>query len=59
MGRVGNGPQAATTWQERLAAVSAVLGLLLVLALLMTVYWLYAPDPAGGDDCSGLHPLLP
>ncbi|MEU8973615.1 hypothetical protein AB0D11_30875 [Streptomyces monashensis] len=42
-----------------LALVSAVFGLLLTLGLLATVYWLYAPDPAGGDDCSGLHVLVP
>ncbi|MER6570504.1 hypothetical protein ABT288_31065 [Streptomyces sp. NPDC001093] len=42
-----------------LAAVSAVLGVLLAFMLLMTAYWLYTPDPSGGDDCSGLHLLVP
>ncbi|OIK07114.1 hypothetical protein BIV23_06485 [Streptomyces monashensis] len=47
------------TERRGLALVSAVLGLLLTLGLLATVYGLYAPDPAGGDDCSGLHLLVP
>ncbi|MGW0210156.1 hypothetical protein ACWDZ8_31670 [Streptomyces sp. NPDC003233] len=47
------------TERRGLAAVSAVLGVLLAFVLLMTAYWLYAPDPAGGNDCSGLHLLLP
>ncbi|MEU9446382.1 hypothetical protein AB0D42_37155 [Streptomyces sp. NPDC048304] len=42
-----------------IAAVSAVLGMLLAFVLLMTVYWLYTPDPSGGDDCSGLGLLTP
>lgn len=42
-----------------LATASAALGLLLTLALLATVYWLYAPDPSGGDDCAGLRLLMP
>ncbi|MGW3210395.1 hypothetical protein [Streptomyces sp. NPDC001135] len=47
------------TRRSGLAAVSATVGLLLALALLVTVYWLYAPDPSGGNDCSGLHLLVP
>ncbi|MGN5380235.1 hypothetical protein BIV25_04510 [Streptomyces sp. MUSC 14] len=47
------------TERRGLALVSAVLGLLLTLGLLATVHWLYAPDPAGGDGCSGLHLLVP
>ncbi|AOR32006.1 hypothetical protein BFF78_13925 [Streptomyces fodineus] len=41
------------------ALVSAVLATPLTLLLLMTVYWLYAPDPSGGDDCAGLHLIVP
>ncbi|ANP49573.1 hypothetical protein J2Z21_004954 [Streptomyces griseochromogenes] len=52
------GGPAGTTWRERLAAGSALLCLPLAVTLLMTVYWLYAPDPAGGDDCSGLARLV-
>lgn len=47
------------TERRGLAVVSAVAGLFLALALLATVYWLYAPDPAGGNDCSGLGLPLP
>ncbi|MFI2202444.1 hypothetical protein ACH47Z_17020 [Streptomyces sp. NPDC020192] len=47
------------TEQRGLVLVSAVLGPLLTLGLLTTVYWLYTPDPADGDDCSGLHLLVP
>lgn len=43
-----------TTWQYVLAMVSAIFGWLLVLALLASVYWLYAPDPSGGFGCEGL-----
>jgi hypothetical protein len=42
-----------------MAAVSAVLGMLLAAVLLLTVYWLYTPDPSGGDDCSGLGLFTP
>ncbi|MEU2714929.1 hypothetical protein [Streptomyces sp. NPDC007205] len=41
------------------AAVSAVAAVLLGALLLASVYWLYTPDPSGGDDCSGLHLLVP
>ncbi|GAA0449225.1 hypothetical protein GCM10010361_11570 [Streptomyces olivaceiscleroticus] len=51
------GPSAGTTWQGRLAAVSAALTPVLLLLLLWTTYWLYAPDPSGGNDCSGLHSI--
>ncbi|WP_329200177.1 MULTISPECIES: hypothetical protein [unclassified Streptomyces] len=51
------GPAAWSTWQGRCATVSALLAPLFLLALLMTTYWLYAPDPSGGYDCSGLHRL--
>ncbi|MFF3918798.1 hypothetical protein ACFYZB_36130 [Streptomyces sp. NPDC001852] len=45
------------TERRGLAAMFALLALLLTPVLLATVYWLYAPDPAGGDDCAGLHLL--
>ncbi|PKW10164.1 hypothetical protein SAMN05428944_2656 [Streptomyces sp. 1222.5] len=45
--------------QHGLAAAAAVLGLVLSLALLATVYWLYSADPAGGGDCSGMRLILP
>ncbi|MFE2076503.1 hypothetical protein ACFXAN_27320, partial [Streptomyces misionensis] len=41
-----------------LALPSVVAAVLLTLATLTTTYWLYAPDPAGGDDCSGLARLI-
>ncbi|MER6735365.1 hypothetical protein [Streptomyces puniciscabiei] len=25
----------------------------------LALYWLYAPDPSGGDDCAGLHLIMP
>ncbi|MBT2408455.1 MULTISPECIES: hypothetical protein [unclassified Streptomyces] len=52
-----HGPPAGAAWQRRLAAVSAAIALVLVLVLLMAVYTLYAPDPSGGNDCSGLFPI--
>jgi TRAP-type C4-dicarboxylate transport system permease small subunit len=45
--------------QRGLAVVSMVLAVLLAFALLITAYWLYAPDPSGGYDCSGMHLLVP
>ncbi|MEU8693736.1 hypothetical protein [Streptomyces sp. NPDC048665] len=49
----GQGPRA---W---LATTSAALALLLLCVQLPALYWVYAPDPAGGYDCSGLHLPLP
>jgi ABC-type Fe3+-siderophore transport system permease subunit len=45
--------------ERRGIAASAVLGMLLAFVLLMTIYWLYTPDPSGGDDCSGLGLFAP
>ncbi|MFI7339864.1 hypothetical protein ACIBUY_18260 [Streptomyces sp. NPDC050085] len=42
----------------RLATAAAVVAPLVLLAQLATVYWLYAADPSGGNDCSGLAALL-
>ncbi|TWV30683.1 hypothetical protein FRZ03_36435 [Streptomyces misionensis] len=43
-----------------LALLSVVAAVLLTLATVTTTYWLYAPDPAGGADCSGLaRPVTP
>ncbi|WP_189957608.1 hypothetical protein [Streptomyces alanosinicus] len=42
-----------------ITAASAALSVLAALLLLAGVYWLYAPDPSGGDDCSGMRPLIP
>ena len=47
------------TERRGVAAVSAVLAVPLAFALLTTVYWLYAPDPSGGADCSGLSLIAP
>ena len=41
-----------------LPLLCAVAALLLTVVLLTTTYWLYAPDPAGGDDCSGMAGLV-
>ncbi|MFE2731900.1 hypothetical protein [Streptomyces sp. NPDC059349] len=37
--------------------VCAVLGLLLLCVQVVALYWVYAPDPSGGYDCSGLAGL--
>jgi hypothetical protein len=42
-----------------LATISAALALFLLFVQLLALYWVYAPDPAGGYDCSGLHLLAP
>ncbi|WP_406179743.1 hypothetical protein [Streptomyces sp. NBC_01006] len=54
-----SGPTGEAAWQRWLAGVSALLTVPVVLLLVMSAYWLYAPDPSGGYDCSGLHPLIP
>ncbi|SFY53256.1 hypothetical protein STEPF1_06533 [Streptomyces sp. F-1] len=46
------------TERRGLALLSVAAAVLLTLATLTTTYWLYAPDPAGGDDCSGLARLI-
>ncbi|MFE9637100.1 hypothetical protein [Streptomyces sp. NPDC006463] len=51
------GPPAWSTWQGRFATMSVLITPVPLVALLMTVYALYAPDPSGGYDCSGLYPL--
>ncbi|MET8507726.1 hypothetical protein ABZV60_24190 [Streptomyces sp. NPDC004787] len=42
-----------------LASAAALLTLPVLALLALSVYWLHAPDPSGGHDCSGLLPLLP
>ncbi|MFJ9128801.1 hypothetical protein ACIRJS_32340 [Streptomyces sp. NPDC102340] len=43
------------TWRGRRVAVAAVcLVPVLLLVQLAALYWVYATDPAGGQDCSGL-----
>ncbi|MFI6144487.1 hypothetical protein [Streptomyces sp. NPDC051109] len=54
-----SGTIGGAAWQRRLAGASALLTVPMVLLLAMSAYWLYAPDPSGGYDCSGLHPLIP
>ncbi|MFF8402069.1 hypothetical protein ACF06P_10615 [Streptomyces sp. NPDC015684] len=53
------GLDAGATWQHDLAAAAAVLGLVLSVALLATVFWLYSADPAGGTGCSRKRLILP
>ncbi|MEV5879751.1 hypothetical protein AB0L75_37170 [Streptomyces sp. NPDC052101] len=47
------------TERRGLTTAFAVLAVLLTPLLLASVYWLYTPDPSGGDDCSGLHLIVP
>ncbi|MFJ9178747.1 hypothetical protein [Streptomyces sp. NPDC102360] len=42
------------TRPEQLATATACLVPFLLLLQLAYLYWVYAPDPAGGQDCSGL-----
>ncbi|MFD7818451.1 hypothetical protein ACFV6E_36935 [Streptomyces sp. NPDC059785] len=55
---VRRGGAGAAVWPRRLAAGSACVALAVLLALLATVYWLYALDPSGGQGCSGLDLLV-
>ncbi|WP_267068992.1 hypothetical protein [Streptomyces sp. NBC_00006] len=49
------GERPGETWRGRRVAVAAVcLVPVLLLVQLAALYWVYAPDPAGGQDCSGL-----
>lgn len=50
----GRGQRTGVAWQGRLATAAACLTPVLLLAQLATLYWVYAPDPSGGQDCSGL-----
>ncbi|MET8475337.1 hypothetical protein ABZY90_28420 [Streptomyces sp. NPDC006422] len=47
------------TWQARLSFAAICAAPLLLLLQLAALYWVYAPDPAGGQDCSGLVMLWP
>lgn len=47
-------PPPRRTWQSRLSSAATCAALLLLLVQLAALYWVYAPDPAGGQDCSGL-----
>ncbi|MEB8342675.1 hypothetical protein [Streptomyces endophyticus] len=51
--RTGGRP--GETYRGRRLAVAAIcLVPVLLLVQLAALYWVYAPDPAGGQDCSGL-----
>ncbi|MGP3774651.1 hypothetical protein ACTWJ8_27930 [Streptomyces sp. SDT5-1] len=47
-------PPRPPTWQTRLSLAAACTTPVLLLLQLAALYWVYAPDPAGGQDCSGL-----
>lgn len=46
--------QGETFQGHRMAVAAACVLPVLLLAQLAALYWVYAPDPAGGQDCSGL-----
>jgi hypothetical protein len=48
------GQRPGAVWQGRVAMGAACLIPVLLLAQLAALYWVYEPDPAGGQDCSGL-----
>jgi hypothetical protein len=48
------GGRVTATWQGQLSTVATCLVPLLLLVQLAALYWVYAPDPSGGQDCSGL-----
>lgn len=43
--------------RARPVTVCAVLALLLLCVQFVALYWVYAPDPSGGYDCSGIAGL--
>ncbi|RPF36725.1 hypothetical protein [Streptomyces sp. TLI_185] len=48
------GQRPTAVWQGCTAMAAACLIPVLLLAQLATLYWVYEPDPSGGQDCSGL-----
>ncbi|GAA3819976.1 hypothetical protein GCM10022403_061770 [Streptomyces coacervatus] len=48
------GQRPGASWQGRTAMVAACLIPVLLLVQLAALYWVYEPDPSGGQDCSGL-----
>lgn len=48
------GQRPGAVWQGRVAIGAACVVPVLLLAQLAALYWVYEPDPAGGQDCSGL-----
>ena len=48
------GQRPGAVWQGRTAMASACLIPVLLLVQLAALYWVYQPDPSGGQDCSGL-----
>ncbi|MFF4509210.1 hypothetical protein [Streptomyces sp. NPDC001401] len=51
------GQRLGAVWQGRTAMVAACLIPVLLLVQLAALYWVYEPDPSGGQDCSGLTPV--
>ncbi|MEW2398511.1 hypothetical protein [Streptomyces sp. NPDC046862] len=48
------GQRPGAVWQGRVAMVAVCLVPVLLLAQFAALYWVYEPDPSGGQDCSGL-----
>lgn len=48
------GQRPGAVWQGRVALAAVCLVPLLLLAQFAALYWVYEPDPSGGQDCSGL-----
>ncbi|MFE9441499.1 hypothetical protein ACFYO2_21370 [Streptomyces sp. NPDC006602] len=48
------GQRPGAVWQGRVAMATVCVVPLLLLAQVAALYWVYEPDPAGGQDCSGL-----
>ncbi|MFH8732311.1 hypothetical protein [Streptomyces sp. NPDC017964] len=51
---VAHGFRRARAWP---VTVCAVLALLLLCVQFVALYWVYAPEPSGGYDCSGIASL--
>jgi hypothetical protein len=52
------GQRLGVTWQGRVAVAAVCVAPVLLLAQLAALYWVYEPDPSGGQDCSGLMLML-
>ncbi|MPY63871.1 hypothetical protein [Streptomyces spongiae] len=48
------GQRPGAVWQGRVAVAAVCLVPVLLLAQVAALYWIYEPDPSGGQDCSGL-----